>query len=135
MYPITDLMRSGSRVRSMSSTVPVPSVGARSPQSMRSVVVFPEPLGPRKPYSSPARTRRLRWSTATRLPKRRVSSRVSTAYASSDIGVGRQPGFEQAVRVVDLDLDAEDEGDPLLLGLDVARGELGFRADLDETPG
>ncbi len=61
----------------------MPSVGARSPQSMRSVVVFPEPLGPRKPYSSPARTRRSSRSTATRLPKRRVSPWVTTAYSEA----------------------------------------------------
>src|SRR3970282_1219788 len=131
---MTDLIRSGSDTRSMSSTVPPPSEGSRMPQSIRSVVDLPSPLGPRKPYTPPARTRRSRWSPATRFPKRRVSWRVTTAQPSSDIGVRGQPGLEQAVRIVDLDLDAEDEGDPLLLGLDVARGELGLRADLDEAP-
>src|SRR5712692_10539436 len=129
---MTDLIRSGSATRSMPKTVPPPSEGSRRPQSMRSVVDLPAPFGPRKPYSSPARTRRSRWSTATRLPKRRVSWRVTTAQPSSDIGVRGQPRLEQAVRVVDLDLDAEDEVDALLLGLDVARGELRLGRDLDQ---
>src|SRR5713101_5041971 len=132
---MTDLIRSGSATRSMPKTVPPPSEGSRRPQSMRSVVDLPAPFGPRKPYSSPARTRRSRWSTATRLPKRRVSWRVTTAQPSFDIGVRGQPRLEQAVRVIDLDLDAEDEVDALLLGLDVTRGELRLGGDLDEAAG
>src|SRR2546430_13731422 len=77
------LTRSGSRRRSIPSTRPSPSVGSRIPHSMRSVVDFPAPLGPRNPYSSPRRTRRSRRSTATTLPKRRESPRVTTAYWSS----------------------------------------------------
>src|SRR3970040_542503 len=132
---MTDLIRSGSDTRSMSSTVPPPSEGSRMPQSIRSVVDLPAPLGPRKPYSSPARTRRSRWSTATRFPKRRVSWRVTTAQPSSDIGVGGQPGLGQAVRGVDLDLDAEDEVTPRFLGLHMPGGNPRLGADLDEPPG
>src|SRR5207249_11459884 len=49
-----------------------PSVGSRIPQSIRSVVDFPAPLGPRKPYSSPPLDRK-----STRLN----SSHVSISYA------------------------------------------------------
>src|SRR5437773_463244 len=60
---------------------PLPTaVGSRIPHSMRSVVDFPAPLGARKPYSSPRRTRRSRRSTATIRPKRFVSPWVTTAY-------------------------------------------------------
>ena len=41
-----------------------PRVGVIRPSAMRSVVVLPAPLGPRKPYTSPVRTFRSMWSTA-----------------------------------------------------------------------
>ena len=40
------------------SKVAVPEVGATSPSSMRSEVVFPAPFGPRKPVTAPGRTGR-----------------------------------------------------------------------------
>jgi len=43
----------GSRSRSTPATVAVPAVGLSSVVSIRSVVVLPAPLGPRKPTSSP----------------------------------------------------------------------------------
>ena len=52
------------------SHVSVPAVGGRMPQSMRMVVVFPEPFGPRKPKISPCVTSNEIRSTATRDPKR-----------------------------------------------------------------
>src|SRR3990170_417200 len=60
------------------STWPVPPLGRSSPSSMRIVVVFPEPLGPRYPTTSPARTSKDTWSTAVKSPKRLVSSSVCT---------------------------------------------------------
>src|SRR3954453_18252565 len=50
-----------------------PPVGATRPSSMRSVVDLPAPFGPRKPVTAPARTSKLRSSTATTSPKRLLS--------------------------------------------------------------
>ena len=55
----------------------VPLVGRSSVQSMPMVVVLPAPLGPRKPKTSPAATRKLTPATAWRAPKRRPSSSTS----------------------------------------------------------
>jgi hypothetical protein len=47
------------------------------PSSMPMVVVFPLPLGPRKPKTWPFSTASETWSTAVRLPYRFVSPSVS----------------------------------------------------------
>src|SRR5512145_1996945 len=47
-----------------------PASGAVMPMSIRSVVVLPAPLGPRKPKISPDRTSKDRSRTACRSPKR-----------------------------------------------------------------
>src|SRR5579871_353426 len=60
-------------------TVAEPEVGRSNPQSMRMVVDFPAPLGPRKPKISPRRTSSVTWSTARKSPKRLTRSRVWTA--------------------------------------------------------
>src|SRR3954470_11189372 len=52
-----------------------PAVGRRMPAIMRSVVVLPAPLGPRKPNSSPRGTSRSIASTAVKLPYCFVSRR------------------------------------------------------------
>ena len=52
------------------SIVIVPLVGWSSPAIMRSVVVLPQPEGPRSETNSPAAIARLRSSTAATLPKR-----------------------------------------------------------------
>src|SRR6266576_1295564 len=44
------------------------------PRSIRIVVVLPEPLGPRKPYTEPAGTARLTPSTASWPPRNRLDS-------------------------------------------------------------
>ena len=46
-----------------------PRSGKRIDMIIRSVVVFPAPLGPMNPYSAPIGTARSRLSTATVLPK------------------------------------------------------------------
>jgi len=73
------LMASGWVRTSKPATVPEPSVGASRPQSMRMVVLFPAPFGPRKPKISPRAVSKLTWSTAVNLPKRRVSPSTRTA--------------------------------------------------------
>src|SRR5579885_3020790 len=54
-----------------------PEVGASRPTIIRMVVDLPAPLGPRKPVTSPARTSKLRPSTATVDPYRLVTSWIS----------------------------------------------------------
>src|SRR6476620_2485857 len=55
---------SGSLTTSYPATVAVPAVGRSSVVSIRSVVVLPAPLGPRKPTTSPSATSRSTPSTA-----------------------------------------------------------------------
>src|ERR1700751_3554620 len=55
-----------------------PDVGLRSPHSIRIVVDFPAPFGPRNPKISPLRVARLRWFTATKSPKRFTRSSIAT---------------------------------------------------------
>ena len=52
----------------------VPSLGARKPAIIRSVVVLPQPDGPRSETNSPGWSVRLKRSTAVTLPKRRLTS-------------------------------------------------------------
>src|SRR5574341_1930268 len=141
------------------STYPVPSVGSSNPQSIRMVVDFPAPFGPRKPETSPFLMVKSTWATARILPNRFVNPFVTMAYTSrsesgierprvngrvntgsfctlshDDFGVCGHPRLEQALAVVQADLDTEDQVDPLLLGLDGPWSELGLRADLDHLP-
>src|SRR5579872_4381054 len=69
---------SGSAATSYPSTDAVPEDGASTPHNMRIVVDLPEPLGPRKPHISPARISNETASTATNVPKLRVSDRTET---------------------------------------------------------
>src|SRR5215470_7526530 len=57
--------------------VAVPASGFTSPSSIRKVVVFPAPLGPRKPVTVLPSTPKLRSSTACTGPNRLVSPRSS----------------------------------------------------------
>src|SRR5579871_3279378 len=59
----------GSRRRSAPATIAVPAVGSSSVVSMRSVVVFPAPFGPRNPTISPAFTSRSTPRTASTSPR------------------------------------------------------------------
>src|SRR4051812_46073308 len=52
--------------------VAVPELGRTRPSSIRKVVVFPAPLGPRKPVMRPGSTEKDRESTAVKVPKRLV---------------------------------------------------------------
>ena len=55
-------------------TAQLPDVGDRKPISVRIVVVFPAPFGPRKPSTSPGATLRLNPETAASEPYRFVRS-------------------------------------------------------------
>ncbi len=48
--------------------VATPAVGSTSPRIIRSVVVLPEPFGPRNPVTLPGSTAKLRFCTAVRAP-------------------------------------------------------------------
>ena len=61
---------SGSRATSTPATVAVPEVIDSSVVSMRTVVDFPAPFGPRKPNTSPASTLRSTPRTASTAPVR-----------------------------------------------------------------
>ena len=66
--------------------VAVPRVGVTSPSSIRSVVVLPAPLGPRKPVTEPGSTVKLRSSTARTVPKDLVRPRTSTRTGRRAVG-------------------------------------------------
>src|SRR5579884_457333 len=75
------LRRTSSRSRTTScpATVAVPAVGFISVHSMLIVVVFPAPLGPRKPNTSPGATSKLTPRTASSSPKRFTSPSTTIA--------------------------------------------------------
>ncbi len=76
----------------------VPRSGRASPTSMRIVVVFPAPLGPRNPKTSPARTSKETSETASRRPKRFVRFWAeSTTSAGSGIR-GAPHAIERIIR-------------------------------------
>ena len=70
---------SGSCATSKPATRPRPEVGVSSPHSIRMVVDFPAPFGPRKPKISPLGTFSETWSTATKSPNVFTRSSISTA--------------------------------------------------------
>src|SRR5579863_7855971 len=61
---------SRSRTTSWPATLAAPAVGLASVHSMLMVVVFPAPLGPRKPNTSPVATSKSTPRTASSSPKR-----------------------------------------------------------------
>src|SRR6266699_7210589 len=67
----------GSPIRSQPTTVAVPVLGLSRVVSMRSVVVFPAPLGPRNPTISPRPTVRSTLATASTTPRRVLNTRPS----------------------------------------------------------
>src|SRR5262245_19716597 len=56
------------------ASVMVPSVGSSSPATIRSVVVLPQPEGPRRAKNEPRGTSRSSESTAVKPPNRLVTS-------------------------------------------------------------
>src|SRR3954447_26512459 len=64
--------------------VMVPAVGSSSPATIRRVVVFPQPEGPRRAKNRPCSTTRSRLSTAVKVPNFLVTDvRVRSAPACS----------------------------------------------------
>ena len=75
----------------------LPECGAIAPVSIRMVVVFPLPFGPRKPKISPRATSKSMPSTAVKSPKRLVSPRTETAVSAVVSNVGEAAGVEVVV--------------------------------------
>src|ERR1700733_10249845 len=81
-----------SRVSGYPATVAEPEVGAISVPSVRTVVVFPAPFGPRKPRTSPWPISNERSANATRSPKRLPSPLTASAAGSGGAaGFGGAP--------------------------------------------
>src|SRR5436309_4701068 len=89
--------RSGCVATSAPATSAVPAVGLRSPHSMRMVVVFPEPLGPRMPKISRVPMSKVTPSTALTAPK--CLTRPSTWTATPGRGDARAAGGSVAFMV------------------------------------
>src|ERR1700691_3695029 len=108
------------------ATVAVPALGCTRPSSMRSVVVLPDPLGPRKPVTRPGSTVNDRSSTARTGPKCLESPRIS-------IGNPRVV----APTVIGGDPSASDRDDSVSRRCDLAGGtsRSGRCAPLDELIG
>src|SRR5260370_14366189 len=68
------------------STWALPPLRGKRPVSILMTVVFPLPLGPRKPKISPFSTRKLTSLTAVKFPKRRT--RCSAGMATSPFNCG-----------------------------------------------
>src|SRR5258706_15859182 len=68
-----------------------PRSGRASPTSIRIVVVFPAPLGPRKPKTSPAQTSKETSDTTSRLPKLRVSPSADRTTSREAAGGDKGP--------------------------------------------
>src|SRR5881227_3024003 len=76
MQPMQRIAFSNSRRTSWPQMVTDPAVGRMRPTSMRMVVVFPAPFGPRKPKTSPGRRSNETESTMVRFPMTLVRLRA-----------------------------------------------------------
>src|SRR6267143_1155293 len=106
-------------------------------------VVFPLPLGPRKPKISPFSTRKLTSLTAVKWPKRRtifcaeiaafasVGALVATASIPRfQFHVGSHAGKHMSGGIIDANLHAKDLVNAFFTGLHIARQEFGLLVDL-----
>src|SRR2546428_8196796 len=96
-YPTSALIRLLSRQQSRPKTLARPAVGRRNPSSTRMVVVFPAPLGPRKPNRIPSGTRRSMSAMPVRRPYRRVRDSVVMMLTGVDRPRPWPPGGGQSV--------------------------------------
>src|SRR2546429_1214593 len=125
------------------STLASPPLSGKRPVSILMTVVFPLPLGPRKPKISPFWTRKLTSLTAVKLPKRRTRCSAEMATATLIWGapatisiprfqfhVGSHACKNMAGGVIDADFFAHDLVDALFASLNVARQKFGLLIDL-----
>src|SRR5436853_7603429 len=125
------------------STRAEPPLSGRRPVSILMTVVFPLPLGPRKPKISPFSTRKLTSFTAVKLPKRRTRCSAAMAACGRDcwwVAIASALGFQfhirsharqdTAGRILDANFYANDLVDAFFAGLNIARQEFGLLVDL-----
>src|SRR5260370_39599959 len=116
------------------STWALPPLRGKRPVSILMTVVFPLPLGPRKPKISPFSTRKLTSLTAVKLPKRRTRFRAEMAACGRDSGciamglahrfqfhIGSHAGKRATGRVIDANFYGNDLVDALFAGLQISR--------------
>src|SRR6266436_605206 len=126
------------------STRAEPPLRCRRPVSILMTVVFPLPLGPRKPKISPFSKRNLTSLTAVKLPKRltRCSAEIAASAGFFAIGsisrfqlhVGSHAGKDLAAGIIDANFYAKNLVHSFLAGLHVARQEFSLLIDLFEDP-
>src|SRR6266480_3585668 len=120
-----------------------PPLSGKSPVSILMTVVFPLPLGPRKPKISPFSTRKLTSFTAVKLPKRRTRCSAAMAACGRDcwwVAIASAWGFQFHIRshagkdttggIMDANFYANDLVDAFFAGLNIARQEFGLLVDL-----
>src|SRR5216684_1368295 len=125
------------------STRAEPLLSGKRPVSILMTVVFPLPLGPRKPKISPFSTRKLTSLTAVKLPKRRTRFCAEMAASAGTLGiaatalnprfqfhVGSHAGQHASGRIIDANFYAHELVDALFTSLHVARQEFGLLVDL-----
>src|SRR6201982_58329 len=125
------------------STWAEPPLRGKRPVSILMTVVFPLPLGPRKPKISPFWTRKLTSLTAVKLPKRRtrcavemegapfVAGAVSTAsILRFQFHIRGHAGKDAAGGIIDADFYAHDLVNALFARLHIARQEFSLLIDL-----
>src|SRR6202521_5611164 len=125
------------------STKAEPLLSGKRPVSILMTVVFPLPLGPRKPKISPFSTRKLTSLTAVKLPKRRTRCSAEMAACGRDcewVAMASALGFQFHIRshagedttggIIDANFYAYDLVDALFAGLNIARQEFGLLVDL-----
>src|ERR1700675_3899973 len=129
------------------STKAEPLLSGKRPVSILMTVVFPLPLGPRKPKISPFSTRKLTSLTAVKLPKRRTRFCAEIAdsagfFVTSAIGsisifelpIGSHARNHMPGGINDANLHAKNLVHAFLPGLDVARQEFSLLVNLFEDP-
>src|SRR5437667_3685002 len=120
-----------------------PPLSGKSPVSILITVVFPLPLGPRKPKISPFWTRKLTSLTAVKSPKRRTRCSAEMATSPFVCGVAAtvsiprfqfhirgHSGKDAAGRIIDANLYAKHLVHAFLAGLDISRQEFSLLIDL-----
>src|SRR6266436_1433035 len=125
------------------STWAEPPLSGKRPVSILITVVFPLPLGPRKPKISPFSTRKLTSLTAVKLPNRRTRCSAEMATSPFICGVAATaliPRFQFHIRghagkdaaggVIYANLYAKNLVHAFFAGLDIPRQEFRLLIDL-----